>query len=278
MNKPYLLIDARNIMYRAIFANQGSGKKRKHHFTVMMTFVHQAVSKFNPGVVGLFWDAKKKTLWRRKIYHSYKDRDASKYRTDISDELIYTESAAKALLKHMGVLQFYKKKQEADDLIYSACRVLAPRETVVVSTDKDLHQLIFRMNHVTLYDHSKDLIVEKPEFDPVIQKALSGDKSDTIDGYFKVGPVKGEKLTRSFDERKEFLDEKGIQTFLRNMLLVDLSLNPHALANDVYVSRKLCDKPKFDRRLILETAKKHNVSGLASEYARTVAPLKNLTD
>lgn len=274
MDFPHLLVDGRNVMYRAIFANQSNKGARYHHFTVMLRFIQQWVNKFKPISVNIFWDAKKSTVWRRKLYADYKERDKTDYRFDVRDDLIVTQSAAKAMFKVMGVRQFSRKKQEADDLIFSACRILAPHPVVVVSTDQDLHQLPFRMDHVTLYEPMKDNIVEKPDHDPVIAKALAGDKSDVIDGYFKIGPVNGQKMARSMKLRREFLEDKGRGIFLRNMLLMDLSLNPNLLANDVYVSNKFCEDPMFDKALISEAARKYKVKGLMTEYSRSVTPLK----
>jgi hypothetical protein len=244
----------------------------------MMRFLQEWVDRFKPNSVNVFWDAKKKSVWRKDIYHDYKERDSADFRIDIREDLVYTQSAAKALFKHMGVRQFHKKNQEADDLIYSACLTLAPSPVLVISTDKDLHQLPFRMQHVTLYEPMKNHIVEKPEFDPVIQKALAGDKSDTIDGYFKVGPVNGRKMALDRKLLFDFLEEKGRTIFLRNMLLMDLSLNPHLLANNFYCSKKLCEQPKFDKKSIIEESKRHKVTGLVSDFSRTVAPMKIIQD
>lgn len=272
--KSHLLIDGRNMMYRAIFSNRPQRGRKYHHFTNMMRLINNLVEEFKPKSVNIFWDSKKSTLWRRKLYPGYKDRDMSKYQYDISDDLIKTESAAKALFKAMGVRQFSKKKEEADDLLYSACKILAPQSVIVASTDKDMHQLPFRMQHVILYDHIKGNIVKPVEYDPVIAKALEGDKADTIDGYCGIGPVKASKMAQDMDLRNKFLADNGMKLFLRNMLLVDLSLNPNALANEIYVSNKLCSKPKFDRKLIDEGARKHKVTGLMSDFSRIVLPLK----
>ena len=92
---PHLLIDGKNVMYRAIFANLGNSGKRQHHFTVMMRFIHEWVERFKPSSVNIFWDVSKNKVWRRRLYHSYKDRDSTAYKMDVSEDIIYTQSAAK---------------------------------------------------------------------------------------------------------------------------------------------------------------------------------------
>ena len=294
---PILLIDARNLMYRAIFAHKKDQKQgsRIHHFTVMVRFMWGWLDKFKPAAVGMFWDAPKNTLWRKKILDDYKVRNENEYFEDIRDDLIFTQSAAKAVLAHMGVWQFSKARMEADDLIYSACRVLAPRQVIIISTDKDYEQVVFRMPHVKLWDpmtnSGKGKFVGAPDHDPAIAKALAGDKSDKVGGYSGIGPVKSAKMARNLKERDEFLrrhdackpmDEgecpvcygMGRKLLIRNLLLVDLSLNPELLKNDLYIERVLIEEQRFDKEQIKAMAKKHKVGGLTAEYDRIVLPFK----
>ncbi len=178
--RPILLVDARNLMYRAIFANKKGGRQNYHHFTVMMRFLWEWLDKFQPSSVNIFWDARKSTLWRRKLLAEYKARDEREYTIDIKDDLILTQAAAKAIFAHMGVRQFTKVGEEADDLIYSACRVLSPRPLVICSSDADYTQILFRMSNVQQYDALKSKFIDRPDFDTAIQKAFWGDHSDRL--------------------------------------------------------------------------------------------------
>jgi 5'-3' exonuclease len=137
--------------------------------------------------------------------------------------------------------------------------------------------VVYRMGNVKLYDHCKDKFLESSDFDPVIQKALSGDKSDRIEGYYKIGPVNGAKLARCLSKRHDFLRDKGRSVFIRNTLLVDLSLCPHLLKNELYVHRVLATDLKYDKKQIQELSLQHRVSGLVEEYQRIVLPFKVLT-
>ena len=291
-------------MYRAIFAHLKDQKhgSRVHHFTVMVRFMWGWLDKFKPSAVGIFWDSKKSTLWRKKILDSYKVRNENEYFEDIKDDLIYTQAAAKAIFSHLAVWQFSKDRMEADDLIYSACRVLSPRQLIIISTDGDYEQVVFRMQNVKLWnplaDSGRGKFIGSPDHDPAIAKALAGDKSDKVDGYTGIGPVKSAKMARDLKEMERYLQlhddcpaiasgktDKdvticpacgglGRKLFIRNLLLVDLSLNPELLKNDLYVQRVLVEECKFDKDLIKAEAKKHKVGGLIAEYDRIVLPFK----
>ena len=283
-SSPILLIDARNLMYRAIFANKKDQRHgaRIHHFTVMIRFMWGWLDKFKPSAVCMFWDAPKNSLWRKKLSAEYKVRNENEYFDDIKDDLILTQAAAKAAFSHMGVWQFAKDRMEADDLIYSACRVLSPKQLIIVSTDGDYEQVAFRMQNVRLWnpmsDSGKGKFFGAPDYDPAIAKALAGDKSDRVEGYRNIGPVKSAKMARNLIEREEFLDEHDRKVFIRNLLLVDLSLNPELLKNDLYISRVLSQVPKFDKDEVKAMARKHKISGLIGEYDRIIVPFKLLLE
>ena len=291
---PALLVDARNLMYRAIFANkkgQNQGQSQNlHHFTVMLRFMTSWIERFKPSSVNVFWDARRDTLWRRKVYPGYKLRDESKYSVDIKDDLIYTQAAAKDIFRFLGVRQFDKKCMEADDLIYAACKVLAPAPVVVCSSDSDYQQVSFRMQHVKCFDPMEQKFSEAVDYDPAIAKALAGCKTDVVPGYTGIGPVHSVRLARCLNDRLEFLraerpiykarqsDESGPSIFIRNLLLVDLSLCPDLLKNQLYVQHILGYKPVFDKSQAMELAHHHKVNGLMTEFDRSAGRFKYLVE
>ncbi len=273
--KPVLLVDGRNLMYRAIFANKSpNSRDNHHHFTVMVSLMWGWIDRFKPEAVNVFWDAPRETVWRKKIFENYKNRDDKDYYIDIREDLIYTQAAAQDILQHMGVLQFSRPHMEADDLIYAAARVLAPKQVYIISSDSDYTQVAFRMPHVRLFDPLKNKFIDPPDFDPAVQKALAGDKADKINGYEGIGPKKSAKLAASLTDRHQFLIERGAKLFIRNLLLIDLSLCPDLLKNILYVQDALTVVPKFDKEMIFSEAKKHQVNGLVADYSRSVLPFK----
>ena len=270
--------DARNLMYRAIFASRKPQAKyqHQHSFTIMLRFMCGWIDRFKPESVNIFWDAKRSTLWRMKIFAGYKDKP-EKHTIDIKDELISTQLAAKAMFAHMGCRQFSKDRMEADDLIYAVCKVLAPSPVVVCSSDSDYKQLVFRMPHVRCFDPMREAFMEETNYDPVIQKALCGDPSDRINGYVGIGPVKSTAMAKSSKDRAEFLSKVGMKLFIRNMLLIDLSLCPELLKNQLYVQRILDTTPVFDKGELFDLARKYKVSGFLTEYNRLGAKFRQFT-
>ena len=90
-------------------------------------------------------------------------------------------------------------------------------------------------------------------------KAFTGDKSDNIAGYYRVGPVTAKVLCEATTVRNEFFQSEksrvksgddnitvGNQRPKENLLLIDLSLCPYLLDNMMYVSSKQFRPVRFD--------------------------------
>jgi DNA polymerase-1 len=107
-----------------------------------------------------------------------------------------------------------KEGYEADDLIATLARKLERKgiETIIVSGDKDLMQLI--SSHVTMYDPMKDKTFQvaqvKERFgvapDKVVEvMGLMGDTSDNIPGVPGIGPKTAGQLIEEFGSIEELL-------------------------------------------------------------------------
>ncbi len=103
----------------------------------------------------------------------------------------------KEVVSALGLPVLEKEGYEADDLIATLARKLEREgvETVIVSGDKDLMQLV--SSHVTMYDSMKDKTFQVPEVkerfgvspDKVVEvMGLMGDTSDNIPGVPGIGP------------------------------------------------------------------------------------------
>jgi 5'-3' exonuclease len=278
MCKPALFIDARNALYRAIYAVKADRRHnvKYHYFVVLLRQITTWMNKYRPGSVHVFWDAPRNTVWRKLVLEGYKNRTASTYVEDISEDLATTTRVAKEFFKVMGVRQYDRKQMEADDLIYAASVNMHPRPSVIVSTDSDMIQIPFWFASSTVYNPKKQEEVPVPECNPILQKALAGDKADSIDGYYGIGPVKSAALLESNHTLQEFLDAKGRRLFQRNMLLIDLSLCPRLLANRIYVQKVLSREVTYDKNAIDELIKKYKVIGFQTEYTDLTIPFMNL--
>jgi 5'-3' exonuclease len=278
MAGPHLLIDARNALYRAIYAVKADRRHdvKYHYFTILMRQLNRWMNTFRPSAVHVFWDAPRSTVWRRQGLETYKDRSTSQYVEDISEDLKMTTEVAQEFFAAMNVRQYSRRCMEADDLIYAATTVLHPMPTVIVSSDSDMIQIPFTFASSKQYDPGKKEEVEVPDVNPVWQKALTGDKADSIDGYYGIGPKKSAALLEDHRELRQFLESKGSKIFYRNLLLIDLSLCPRLLHNKVYVQRRLSEPIKFCAKTINDLIMKHKVNGLLQEYNDLVPPFQRL--
>lgn len=279
--KTILLIDGKNTAYRALFATMRSGEV--HPFVVWMRFLHVWFDKFNPSEVHVFWDCPKDEVWRKSVLPEYKDqRETMKhYADDVKLKISNLVKVAKALLPHMNIRQYYKKTQECDDLIYSACRILTPDKSdslrvIVVSSDSDFVQLQWSMEHVKCLEPKSCKFFDTPTINPIYQKSLIGDKSDNIDGYNGIGKVKSAKLINSPNNLIEFLDKNGSKLFLRNISLIDLSKNPYALKNELYLIKNMSLPINYDESEIKRLIYENKINGLIHELTRIVLPFSKL--
>jgi len=111
------------------------------------------------------------------------------------------------MLRELGIPNFAVRGWEADDLLASlAHKFQAPRlETYVVTSDKDLHQLV-RPNvrcldvfSAKVWDEQKvELKWGVPPSKVVEVQALAGDSSDGVRGVRGIGPTRAAELVRLF--------------------------------------------------------------------------------
>lgn len=279
MDGPALLVDARNSLYRAIYASKADTRYeiKYHYFVIFLRQITNWMNHLRPSSVHIFWDAPRTTVWRRSVLKTYKDRSKSTYVEDISEELKMTTEVAMVFFEHMNVRQYSRRQMEADDMIFAATTVMHPTETVIVSTDSDMLQIPYVYGSNRVYDPTKKKMLDTPTVNPVWQKALCGDKADSIDGYYGIGPKKSAILLDDHGDLREFLKLKGSGIFYRNLLLIDLSLCPRLLKNKVYVQRQLAEPVNFDSKTINELIMKHKVQGLLQEFNTLVPPFQKLS-
>ncbi len=276
--QPALLIDARNAIYRAIYAVRADHRPgiKYHYFIALLRQITNWINVHRPSSIHIFWDAPRSTVWRKEVLSTYKDRSDSEYVENISEDLILTTNVAKEFFAYMNVRQYERKQMEADDLIYAAVSVLHPRPTIIVSTDSDMTQIPFRFSSSSVFDPKEMAAVPIPECHPAYLKALVGDKSDSISGYYGIGPKKGHDLLANPQNLQEYLTLKGAKMFHLNLLLIDLSFCPRLLANTIYFQKKMVEEIKFSKEEILKLTMKHKVNGMQAEFANLIPPFKNL--
>lgn len=286
----HLLIDGKNAIYRAVYAGYNDKYFQANnydYFSILIKFFAKYRDLFSPENCHIFWDSPSNDSWRCEVFPEYKAQRKDLVKDEVKAEVNRQIAVAIEALQYLGFRQYFRRNMEADDLIYAFCRASMGTEVVIISSDADFQQIIF--NHPTVKLHNplnkhKELYETVPDFDPVLVKAFTGDKSDNINGFYYVGKVKSRRFAEDLQERYLFLeseraktqnglgvDSAGIPLYRRNRLLVDLSLCPELLDNILYVEKKLLRTPVFDADRFMQVMRKHKINGifrLAEQYVR----------
>jgi 5'-3' exonuclease len=300
MKTKHLLIDAKNMLYRAVYvaAYDKQFKEGGHHpVNIVLHFLTSYLYKFKPEQIHIFWDSPRSNTWRKEIDPCYKDgRGGSKKisDSDLNDSLNNLTEVGTYLFRNMGIRQYYRANMEADDLIYAFCKMNSNDDILIVSSDTDLKQISYHFPNVNIHSHlskTKATIEPVPELDPVILKCFVGDKSDNIYGYYRIGPVKAKPLVENAQARHDFFQSDkakakvgdevllvGDERFKRNLLLIDLSLCPHLLENMMHISRRQFKPVKFDLKTIRDLISKYKLRGVTADISRYVGPFKKLVE
>lgn len=291
----HLCVDGRNMLYRATFAALGDVRFRAnghHPINIVLHFLHYFLVRFNPSQIHIFWDGPRGEIWRKWHAPEYKQNRPTDDPGDPSTKILASLSEVTPLLtKNMGMRQYNKPYMEADDLIYAFCRLHKNHKVLVATSDTDLLQIAYNFPNVDIHNPlNKDVDLEpRPEYDPVIAKALTGDKSDNIRGYYGVGKVRAKLLTEDLSERSKFLtsdktidkigdstESVGEQRFWDNLRIIDLSLCPELVENMQYVAGQARTPIKFDIKEVQQLIGKYKLRGVMADVHRYITPFKVL--
>ena len=188
-----VLIDGSGYIFRAFHAlppmtrGDGTPVNAVFGFTGM---VMKLVDDMAPSHVAVVFDSARKTF-RNDIYADYKAN-----RTDPPEELVPQFALVRSATEALSLPQLEAPGFEADDLIatYAGMAEAVGLETVIVSSDKDLMQLV--RGGVTMLDPMKQRRIAAPEVeerfgvmpDKVVDvQALAGDSTDNVPGVPGIG-------------------------------------------------------------------------------------------
>ena len=197
--KKIILVDGNNLLFRSFYATayQGVIMKNSKGFPTnalygFINMMNKIISEEKPNYILVAFD-KGKTFRHDK----YKDYKAG--RAAMPDELKLQFPKAKEVLDTMGIKYFEIDNYEADDIIGTLAKVVDEEDEfigTIISSDKDLLQLISDEIDVKLLKQSGHIMMDKNEFrktygvDPIRMidlKALMGDSSDNIPGVKGIG-------------------------------------------------------------------------------------------
>ena len=214
--KRLILIDGSGFIFRAYYAirqdltrSDGTPVKAVLGFTNMLLKLTAA----NKGeAMAVIFDAGRHTF-RNRIYPEYKA-----HRPPAPDDLVPQFPLVREAALAMNLPAIELADYEADDIIATYARLAREKniEVVIVSSDKDLMQLIG--DGVSMYDAMKDKTIADAEvmekFGVAPQKvrdvlSLIGDASDNVPGVPGIGPKTAAELITQFGSLEEVLARAG---------------------------------------------------------------------
>ena len=209
--KKVILIDGNNLLFRSYFATAYSGNimRNSKGFPTnglygLVNMLNKIIKEEKPEYMLVAFDKGK--TFRHEKYLDYKGG-----RNETPDDLKKQFAVAKELVPLMGIKCFEIDNYEADDIIgtYSKMALIDPEfETTIVSSDKDLLQLINEETEVKLLKQkdyirmNEETFIDTYGIKPIRMidlKGLMGDASDNIPGVKGIGEKTALKLLQEYD-------------------------------------------------------------------------------
>ena len=142
-----VLIDGNSLMNRAYYALPILTNSKGQYTNALFGFINiiiKIIEEQKPNYLAIAFDLKEPTF-RHKMYKDYKGT-----RKPAPIELVEQLIAVKDILKTMGIKVLEKVGYEADDIIGTMSKKFDV-ETIIVSGDKDLFQLISKRSAEKIY-------------------------------------------------------------------------------------------------------------------------------
>ena len=197
--KKIILVDGNNLVFRSFYATayQGVIMKNSKGFPTnalysFINMMNKIIKEEKPSYILVAFDKGK--TFRHNKYDDYKAG-----RMAMPDELKLQFPKAKEVLVAMGIKYFEIENYEADDIIGTLAKRVDEEDefnATIISSDKDLLQLISDEVDVKLLKQSGHILMNREEFMNTYQvepkrmvdlKALMGDSSDNIPGVKGIG-------------------------------------------------------------------------------------------
>jgi 5'-3' exonuclease len=232
---------------------------------------HHIIAAFESGRKGV----------RHEIYPEYKAN-----RPAVDEDLVRQFPLLHEVPSYFNITPLRRDGFEADDVIASIVHRYTDCEVTIVSSDKDLLQLL-EFDHVKIYNPlqkkyiSRDDVMQKFEVEPFQISdllSLTGDASDNIPGIPKIGIKTAAKLLKKFISIDNILmsldvidnksDKKNLQRIKDNMKLLELSRSLVMLRVNICDDHVLeeWERPSVDR--VYEFANKYRFTSLIKKLEK----------
>ena len=208
--KKIVLVDGNNLMFRSYYATAYTGKimtnSKGFPTNALYGFVNmlnKIINEEKPEYMAVAFDIGK--TFRHEEYQDYK---AGRAKTP--EELKVQMPKSREMLEKMGIKHLELDGYEADDIIGTYSRLVSEDkdfDSLIVSSDKDLLQLINKENTVKLLKSKDYIMMDEETFfkeygitpDKMIDlKGLMGDSSDNIPGVKGIGEKTALKLLQDY--------------------------------------------------------------------------------
>ena len=216
--KKVILVDGNNLLFRSYYATAYSGNLMKNSkgFPTNALFgltnmLNKIIKEENPEYMLVAFD-KGKTFRHEK----YKDYKAGRIKTP--DDLVVQFKPSRELTRALGIKCFEIDNYEADDIIGTYSRLIdedPDYEGIIISSDKDLLQLISQSVKVKLLKTHDYIMMDEAEFkntyglEPIKMidlKGLMGVASDNIPGVNGIGEKTAIKLLQEYGSVENLYD------------------------------------------------------------------------
>lgn len=235
----HLIIDGNNLLFRCYWSayHRWHETRPNMYGYFMLNVLKSYVKLFNPSDIILTWDERKgeDKNDRKDISEDYKAN--REYNADVFEFV----DDIREILDALGVRQMYPLNREGDDIMYWLCAIKYPNESILVSTDTDMYQLVREdLRDNVIYNPAKKIQVGstflKLNYDVddgrefIIKKALRGDKADNISGIKGIRSSKIKNIISILSESSDveslkasgILNDEEYETFVRNKSLMML--------------------------------------------------------
>ncbi len=202
--KKLFLIDGHSLLYRAYYAIRNLSTSKGFPTNAIYGFIsmlRKLQDKERPAYLGVVFDVEGPTV-RHEVFKQYKAQ-----RKPMPEDLVIQLPVLKKVLRAMRIPVVQIENYEADDVLGSLALKASSKKipTVLVSTDKDLLQLV--NESTTVYNPVKEIYLDEKAVEEnfgvlpsqvIDVLALWGDPSDNIPGVPGIGEKTSKALIREF--------------------------------------------------------------------------------
>lgn len=186
--------------------------------------------------------------WRKSIFPYYKaNRKQQQEKSELDWNAIFASLnlIRDELREHFPYRVIQVETAEADDVIATLCKEFGNtnERILIISGDKDFKQLQTYMNVVQYDPVRKKFVVENNPERYLKEHIMRGDRGDGVPNFLSADsslidgrqkPIRTNKLNTWLDlDIEHFCDDNMLRNFKRNQMLVDLSLVPENVSQDI---------------------------------------------